>query len=212
MKTVLPKVIIKYGNFLDPILREYFFLKPENKGKNLIEIEDLFKNIENYKKEWKIYEEKILTGLLKLLPINFLHNAIDVYVVSYISPGHTGFSHPLTIRGNLKVEEFVNVLIHEILHVFLTANSILPEISPSKIIKEMFPGENDTKTINHIMINAILKYIHLDVLKDSSRLLKDKKRDCRRKEYKRAWDIVEEKGYKELINEFKKKIEFFLNK
>ena len=209
---LLPKIIIQYGFFLDQIFREHFILKPENKDKTLIEKEDLFKNIEDYKKEWEIYEERILTSLLKLLPIKFLHNVIDVYIVSYISPRHTGFSHPLTIRGNLGVDEFVNVLIHEILHVFLTANSILPEISPSKTIKEMFPAENNTKTINHIIINAILKYIYSDVLKDNNRLLKDKKRDCRHKEYKKAWDIVEEKGYMEIINEFKNKIELSLNK
>lgn len=101
---------------------------------------------------------------------------------------------------------------HEILHFFLTANSILPEISPFKIIKEMFPIENNAQTISHIILNAILKYIYLDVLKDNDRLLKDKERDCRYENYKKAWDIVEEKGYMEIINEFKNKIELSLNK
>lgn len=209
---LLPKVIIRYSFFLDQIFREYFLLKLENKNKTLIEKEDLLKNIEDYKKEWKIYEDRILTGLLSLLPIKFFHNVIDVHVVSYI-PGHRrGFSEPLTIRGTLKNNEFVNVLTHEILHFFFTANSILPEISPSKIIKEMFPMENNAQTISHIILNAILKYIYLNVLKDNDRFLEEKERDCRYENYKKAWDIVEEKGYMEIINEFKNKIELSLNK
>lgn len=77
-------------------------MKPENKDKTLIEKEDLLRNIEDYRKEWKIYEDRILTDLLNLLPIRFLHNVIDVHIVSYIPWHRKGTSEPLIIRGTLK--------------------------------------------------------------------------------------------------------------
>lgn len=207
---LLPKVIIKYGSFLDPIFREYFLLKPENKDKILIEKEDLLKNIEDYKKEWKIYEERILTGLLKLLPIKFLHNVIDVYIVSYY-PRHRGISEPMIIRGDLEPNDFIDILTHEMIH-FLSSNKIQSNVYTIKILEEMFPEEKDLKARNHIIIHAIQKYILSDVLKDDNRCLKNAKKDSHNPSYKKAWDIVEEKGYMEIINEFKNKIELSLNK
>jgi len=206
---MIPKIKIKYSRFLDSLLREFFLLKKENKDKALVETEDLFKNIEGYKKEWVIYEKQVLTGLLKLLPTNFYHSVIDVYIVSYWPLGR-GSSEPIIIRGTFRVESFINVLIHEIIHFFLSNNN--QKIFPSKLIKEMFPSEKNIKTINHIIVSAIEKYIYLDILKDNNRFVKEKEKTCRFESYKKAWDIVEERGYMELINEFKNKIELSLNK
>ena len=175
----------------------------------MIELEDLFRNMDDYKKKWGIYEKQVLTGLLKLLPINFYHSVIDVYIVSYWPLGR-GSSEPIIIRGVLEVESFINVLIHETIHFFLSNNN--QKIFPSKLTKEMFPGEDDIKTKNHIMINAIEKYIYLDILKDNNRFIKEKENACRFESYKKAWDLVEEKGYMELINDFKNKIEISINK
>ena len=206
---LLPKVIIQYSYLLDPMFREYFLLNPENKNKTLVELKELFKNIENYKKEWKLYEERILTGLLKLLPIKFLHNVIDVYVVSWLF-GKAGISKPLIIRGDFKKDRFVEILSHEIIHFFLTNND--PKIFQSKITEKMFPKEKDLKTRNHIIVHAIQKYILLDVLKDNDRYIKDKEKTSHPKCYKKSWDIVEEKGYMNIISDFKNKIEISLNK
>lgn len=206
---LLPKIIIKYASILDPIFRDCFILDQENKDKTLIEKEDLLKNIEDYKKEWKIYEDRILTGLLNLLPIKFLHNVIDVYVVSYL-PKHSGISEPLIIKGDLKPNRFIEVLCHEIVHIFLTKNN--PKIFQSKITKEIFSEEVDLKIRNHIIVHAIQKYVFLDVLKDNDHYINDKKNSSRSEKYKKAWEIVEEKGYMKIINEFKNKIELSLNK
>ena len=70
-------------------------------------------------------------------------------------------SGPVMIEGDILPREFVGILTHEIIHVFLESNDIIPEISPVKIYEEMFSGENDAKIINHIIINAIQKYILL---------------------------------------------------
>lgn len=211
---LLPKVIIQYGFLLDPLLREYFVLKQvgNSQGKKLINQNDLIKDIENYKEEWKKHEDKILEALLKLLPIKFLHNVIDVYVVSYLP--RRGTSRPVMIEGGISPGEFITFLTHEIIHVFLEANDIIPEILPTKIYEEMFFSEKDVKT-NHIIVNAIQKYILLDVLEDTDSYIKVSSMvtaDPLRHKHQKAWDIVEERGYMELINEFKNRIESSLNK
>ena len=206
---LLPKIIIRYGFLLDPKFREYFLLELENKDKILIENEELFKNIEDYKKEWKKHEDKILEALLNLLPIKFIHNVIDVYVVSYL-PGNSGISEPLIISGDLKTDRFIDVLVHEIIHVYLTNNNIIPKIFPFKIIDAMFPEEKDLKVKSHIIVHAIQKYILLDILKDNNRYINNKEKFCLTESYKKSWDIVEERGYIEIINEFKNRIELSL--
>ena len=207
---LLPKIIFRHGFLLDPLLREYFILKQVGilQGKNLIGQDDLIKNIEEYKKEWGKYENKILESLLNLLPIKFLHNVIDVYVVSYLP--RRGASSPVMIEGDISPREFISVLTHEIIHVFLENNDILPKISPLKIYGEMFAEEKDAKTRNHIIINAMQKYILLDVIGSNvnhAEAVNRKTNDPMRYKYQRAWDIVEGKGYMELINEFRNKIE-----
>ena len=189
-----PKIIIRHGFLLDPLLREYFTLKKINvlQNKNLINQNDLIKNIEDYKKEWAKHEDKILKAILNLLPIKFLHNVIDVYVVSYLP--RRGTSGPVMIEGDILPREFVSILTHEIIHVFLESNDIIPEISPVKIYEEMFSGENDAKIINHIIINAIQKYILLDVIGDNVSYIEAinrKTNDQMRYKYQSAWDIFQ---------------------
>lgn len=206
---LLPKIIIRHGFLLDPLLREYFILKQVGvlQKKNLIDQNNLIKNIEDYKKEWQKYEDKILKALLDLLPIKFLHNVVDVYVVSYLP--RRGTSSPVMIEGDISPREFVSILTHEIIHFFLENNNIIPEILPVEIFEEMFPEEKDTKTRNHIIINAVQKYILLDVIGDPAShidVVNRKTADPMGHKYQKAWDIVEKNGYMKLINEFKNKI------
>ncbi|MBU6431328.1 hypothetical protein KGQ29_03050, partial [Patescibacteria group bacterium] len=68
-----------------------------------------------------------------------------------------------------------------------------------------FQNENEL-TQSHILTHAILKFVYLDILENKEMLEKNIGRSSESSflEYKRAWDIVEERGYKELITEFKK--------
>ena len=51
----------------------------------------------------------------------------------------------------------------------------------------------------------------MDVLKDNKRYLGNVEKDFYDPSYKKAWDMVEEKGYMEIINEFKNKIKSSLS-
>ncbi len=61
----------------------------------------------------------------------------------------------------------------------------------------MFPAEEQVAQ-NHIIVDAILQYIYLDVLKDEERLKRNIDRaECTRiLGYLHAWKIVEKLGYK----------------
>lgn len=75
------------------------------------------------------------------------------------------------------------------------------------IVNNKFLNEPDSVK-NHIIVHSLLKYIYLNVLKDESRLEKNilRSKNHKTNEYARAWKIVEQEGYKNLIEEFKNKL------
>ena len=80
----------------------------------------------------------------------------------------------------------------------------IQNVVAGKIFLEMFPNENELIR-NHIITHSVLKFIYLDLLKDKEQLEINIEKSSKSSfpEYKRAWEIVEEMGYKELIAEFK---------
>ncbi|MEK7662470.1 MAG: hypothetical protein AAB355_03200 [Patescibacteria group bacterium] len=200
-----PKIIIKYNRFLDPIF--IFFCKnnPELKKRGWNdwvppEKEKILERIKNYKTEWVKYESEILRGMCSVLDINFKRNIIDVHIVS---GNPRDFSDPLIIKSGYPPQEFVDILSHELIHILFQDNI---EKIPVRILSEMFPQES-ILVRNHVITHAVLKYIYLEILKDESRLNKNIKRssDANMQDYTRAWEIVEKRGYRELIDEFKNK-------
>lgn len=197
----IPKFIIKYNRFLDPIFISYIQSDPKWKNWIVPSREIVLKRAQNYKKEWAKYEEKIIRNLCSITGLKFNRNVIDVYIVS---GNPRQFSNPIIIKSGFPPDEFVDVLTHELIHKLFQDNI---DIFPVKILTEMFPKESQT-TKNHIFTHAILKYIYLDVLKDKKRLEKNiiKSKNHGTNDYMRAWKIVERTGYKKLIKELKDKI------
>ena len=200
----IPKIIIKYNRFLDPIF--IFFCKnnPELKKRGWNDWmppgkKEVLERVKNYKTEWTKQGEEILQGICGTLNLDFQRNIIDVHVVSGIP---RGFSEPIVVKSSFSPEEFVDTLSHELIHVLFQDNI---EKVPMSILSEMFPQENQL-TKNHVITHAVLKYIYLEILKDHPRLDKNIKRslDAGSQDYMRAWEIVEKKGYRELIDEFKR--------
>ena len=196
-----PKINIRYNRFLDPVFLAYVRSFPKWENWVPPSKEEVLKRVENYKKEWSLYEKDILEGMSGILELEFKQNIIDVHIVS---GNPRQFSRPIIIKSGFQASDFVDVLTHELIHALFSQNS---DSVPLKILSEMFPGENNL-TRNHIITHAVLKYIYLDVLKDESRLNKNIKRslESSKKDYTKAWQIVEKIEYKELINGFKEKI------
>ena len=205
-KVKLPKITIKYGKLLDPIFVFYCKNKQDLKKQGWNDWvppaqEKIKQRIYDYRQEWGKSEEKILRGMCNILEMKFKRNIIDVYIVSGSS---RQLSDPIVIKSGFKPNEFVDSLTHELIHKLFEDNI---KKFPIMILKEMFPNETDT-TRNHVITHSVLKYIYLDVLKDKSRLERNLEvsRKHRTNDYARAWEIVEERGYVELIKLLKTKI------
>jgi hypothetical protein len=202
----LPKIIIKYGKLLDPIFIFYCKNNLDLKARGWNDWmpptqDDVFKKIEDYKKEWSKYEGKILKGICSVLNLKFKRSAIDVYIVS---GNPRQLSSPIVIKSGFSPDEFVDSLTHELIHILFEDNGRKVPIS---IWDEMFSGETSSVK-SHVVVHSVLKYIYLDVLKDEKRLERNvgssKKHNTN--DYLRAWEIVEKEGYIEIIKKFKSKI------
>ncbi|MBU4536465.1 hypothetical protein KJ603_00290 [Patescibacteria group bacterium] len=166
--------------------------------------EEVLRKTRELKEEWKKYEKEILTAICEITDLGFKKNVIDAHIVSG-SP--RDMSSPLIISAHNPTNSFVNTMTHELIHKLFTDNARgidRGKVYPN-IFKDMFPNEKAT-TQSHIVVHAILKYVYLDVLKDKKRLEKDrnKSKNHSTNEYNRAWEIVEEQGYLNLIEKLKR--------
>ncbi|MEK9182300.1 MAG: hypothetical protein AAB781_01775 [Patescibacteria group bacterium] len=195
----LPKIRIKYNRFLDPIFKAY--IKSNPKWKDWVEPTEteVKERVKKYKEEWTKYEKKILEGICEVLNLNFSQNIIDVHIVS---GNDRQFSNPIVIKSGFELDEFIESITHELIHRLFSDN--IQNVVAGKIFLEMFPNENELIR-NHIITHSVLKFIYLDLLKDKEKLEINIEKSSKSSfpEYKRAWEIVEEMGYKELIAEFK---------
>lgn len=195
----LPKIRIKYNRFLDPIFKAY--IKSNPKWKDWVEPTEaeVKERVKKYKEEWAKYEKEILEGICNVLGLNFSQNIIDVHIVS---GNDRQFSNPVVIKSGFEPDEFIESLMHELIHRLFSDN--IQNIIASKIFLEMFPDENEL-TRNHIITHAALKFIYVDILKDKEKLEINIEKSSKSSfpEYKHAWILVEKMGYKELIAEFK---------
>lgn len=205
LKTKLPKVIIKYGKLLDPIFIFYHKNNSDLKARGWNEWtpptqEEIAKRINSYRQAWRKDEKKILQGMCKILGLRFSRNIIDVYIVS---GNQRQLSDPLVIKSGFKPDEFVDTLTHELIHKLFQDNA---KKIPSFILREMFPEETETVR-NHVITYSVLKYIYLDVLKNKARLERNIENSKKHAtdDYIRTWQIIEKRGYLNLINLLKEK-------
>ena len=196
----IPKIIIEYNRFLDPIFINYVQSSPRWKNWPIPSKETVLKKIRDYKKEWIKYEKKILYSLYSITGLNFNRDTIEVYIVS-VNPRQ--FSNPIIIKSGFSPDEFVDVLTHELIHRLLVIN----KIKKKTIIDNKYSNEPEIVK-SHTIVHALLKYIYLDILKDKKRLEKNilRSKNHVTNEYMRAWEIVKKENYIKLIKKFKKNI------
>jgi len=198
--------MIKYSKLLDPIFIFYCKNNPDLKIRGWNDWippdnEEIEKRIRDYKRKWSEYEKQIMEGMCEVLGLKFRRNTIDVYIVS---GNPRQLSDPIVIKSGFKADQFVDSLAHELIHKLFEDNA---KKFPISILEEMFPKETVTAR-NHIVTYSVLKYIYLDILKDNSRLERDIKNATKHatEDYSRAWKLVEEGGYIELIKKLKSRL------
>lgn len=187
-----PKIIIKYARLLDPFMA--VASKAEHPGWVPPPISAVESKVKLFRKEWGAYDKKIFEGMHRATGLVFSRNILDVYIVSGIP---RDMSDPIIIRSRYTQVEFVNVLSHELLHRLFAINKTEFD----------FPEESE-RVINHIFVFAVLKYLYLDILRQPERVEMDLHRargDTSNSGYVRAWDIVENLGYENLVAQINKK-------
>ncbi|MBT3282922.1 hypothetical protein HN375_02075 [bacterium] len=195
----LPEIRFKSSWLLAPIIKSYV----EAQEWDILPDEDLKNSIEEVAKTWTTSGEQILKGICEITGLEFYSNIIDVY----LALGYKGgISDPLVISSQVRDKKFLSLLTHEILHRLLTDNT--KKIDVGTIWEKMFPDVSSRKVRNHIVLHAIHKELLLSVLNDEEELKRIIAFDQKFEPYKKAWDIVEEKGHKVIIDKFKS---FYIN-
>lgn len=184
-----PKINIKYGKLIDLFLKEY--VNVHYPGYKFPTESDVFVKVNLFKQAWFKRENVFVDFLNNTLGLNFKRNIIDCFVVSAIP---RDMSSPLLIRSRWSGEEFVDVLMHELIHILFSDNK-----TKKIVIDEVGLSQ---RTINHIMVFAVLKKFYLEILKDEKRLKKvmEKSTSPNNQEYLKAWNLVEKIGYQEVID------------
>jgi len=198
---MIPKIKIAYNRFLDPIFLGY--IKGLEKHKDWVPPtkEEVIKRVKNYKALWAKYEAKVLPAMVEIFGHDFKRNQIDVHIVS---GNPRGFSTPVVLKSGYSDVDFINCLIHELIHCLFADNCNNTEDGKCTCVKHVYPHENKTVE-NHVFLHAMLQKIYLDVLNEPERMEAELAFTKNSKYgYDIAWKIVEEKGYQNIIDAYKK--------
>ena len=197
-----PEIRIKDAYLLRSTTSTHLHELRAKPGEKLADHDEMRKVVASYRKVWRPYQTKILTGMCKITGLQFEQNIIDVY----IAPWFRAFSDPLVVGINLPPDLFIDTLTHELLHRLLTTNTSLPfDADYIKIWQKLFGKNHTHRALVHIPVHAVHKAIYLDVLNEPARLKRDiaKMKQLGAVDYVAAWDYVEEHGYKNIIAQLK---------
>ncbi len=193
---MIPRITIAYSHFLDPIfLKAYLVDHPEHAP---LTNDELMAYIGHVCANWKKEEEVIVNGMREALGLDFYANAIDVHIVRAL---RGGFSSPLVLSALIPKEVFTDALTHELIHILIT------ESTQALDIREIFSrlyNVPERLVRNHILVHATHEYVYKDILRSPERYDADIAKSVRNPAYKQAWDIVTERGYKNILAEFRK--------
>lgn len=177
-------------------------------GHKLRSYDEYQKYTEEYRVEWKKHESKTLTFTQDTLGLEFYNSIIDVS----LAPCFTGGSDPLLLGFTYEPDEFVDALTHELLHVLLTDNKIMSikgkyeQYDLKTEWESLFGFEYDFDALVHVPVHAVHKKIYLELLKEETRLAREKNNLEKNKaaSYQKAWDYVDKHGADSIIEKLKK--------
>lgn len=161
--------------------------------------EGLGRVIREYQKAWDKISPRVIPGLEQVTGLNFLHNVIDVYIVD--PTAQQNICAPLIISGGYQPREFVYILVHEITHKLLRDNK--QGVDWHEIANEIFLKREDAEVKEHIITHAVLEALYTDVIHNVDHVIYDIRYRKSSPSHCRAWEIVTEKGYKEVLAKVK---------
>ncbi len=190
----LPKLAFIYAYPLDRNRRD-FFKEKELKYPSEEEVRTTVTHWENL---WnKTNDEKSVVSHIAEVTKRVPERNLECFVFGAgLQAMSTPFLLPIWNRAGMKWsdEKFVDVVIHELLHIFLSTNNDLYW----KFVREKYAHEG-VLTQNHILLYAMLYQIYQDIWNTEPM---DFSRDNLPDGYARAVQLVKDLGYKELISEY----------
>ena len=161
-------------------------------------IEEVRKKMSDWQNLWDETNknDKIILKLVELTK-RTPERSLECFVFGGgINPMSTPFLMPIMSKGKERSDEkFIDTMIHEIAHIFVSGASKYFDMVREKYSKEL------VLTQNHIIIYALLEKIYLDVF--ISKPMDFGSNDLPEK-YDKAVQIVMEQGYQNLIDEYQK--------
>ncbi|MBP7767172.1 hypothetical protein KA068_01480 [Candidatus Saccharibacteria bacterium] len=202
----IPEVRISYGQVLaqsaSRALADQYNLK-------LNDDSVYFKKTLEYFEAWKVKEAQILEALQEMLGVIFYLPVIDVTCLPFFVPQ----SNPVIMNFRETPDRFVDVLTHELCHLILIDNSLFRsyEFAPNYFISEdwakMYGPNHDHKTLVHIPVHALCKYLWIDIMNNPSSYERDKaevQRYLDNESYVKAWEYVDNHDYKKIVADLNK--------
>ena len=188
----MPKIEFVYSDVYDRI-----WTKVKEKDKTSVKtIEKYVKDIE---KIWGKIETKVLNKISKVSGLKWKEKKIKCYV---LKSGRC-FSDPLTIVYFKDKRDFIDFLVHELIHQIQIQGADNFHMW-LRYLRKKYPKESQL-TINHIFLHSVHKKIYLKLF-NKKRLEHDLTISEKYHDYKRAWEIVEEEGADNIIKKFKENI------
>lgn len=201
-----PEIIIKYSPQLDQIFLGYTKGYSQHKEKWQVwepwSREEVEKHIEAYRAEWEKYNIQILKKICDVTGLNFKKNIIPVYIVI---TSFRNFADPIVIRATETPEKFVAILAHELIHELCpwSEDGGVSDSVNFRIIKEIFPDEDNNVVIAHCFVYAVLETIFKEIPNGEKLWDITKEQASSDTHYHRALQIVLEGGSSKVIEKFK---------
>ncbi len=168
-------------------------------SKKILKILEKYKN--GFEKLWKNYDKKVFGEVSKLTGLKWQEDCIICYIVKNCIT----LSDPLTMHAYKNYLDFMDTLIHELIHkIFYEHVNYKKTRGAWNYINRRYRNENQ-KVISHIPVFAIMQHIYLRFF-DMKRLERHINMMKSSPDYARAWQIVQEEGYQNIIREFRKRI------
>jgi len=192
---LIPKIIFKYSRIYDEIWKGGLIIRMVENYPSAKQILNYIKKIERL---WQKEEKRVLRELTSVTCLKWKSEFIYCYIVGRSRP----FSDPLTIPVYEKhLDYFIDVLIHELIHNLFVQNS--KEMQKIRRYFNQRYKEESQRTKIHIPIHAIHSHIYLKFYNEK-RLKRDV--NLSKQDYRKSWMIVQKEGYKNIINEFVKRV------
>lgn len=189
----IPKVKFIYAYPLDVNRRKLYLDKNLGYYPSVVEIKE---KLSHWEKLWNKTNEgdKIIVRLIELTKRK-PERSLECFVFGAgINPMSTPFLMPVVGRdGERTDEEFLDVMIHEMLHIFVSGANKYFDYIRDKYSTETVLAQN------HIIIYAFLEKIYLEMFNSTPI---DFSREDLPEGYTRAIQIVKENGAESLIEEY----------